>query len=76
MEENVGGRDLTMRLVTGGLLLLAAVAGYAGIVRLAVGPLPQALTSFSVGAVALILLGTAITRRCYVNKLLGRDTTE
>lgn len=75
MNQNVGGTDRTVRLVLGSLLLLVGVAGYAGLLRLAVGPLPQALTAVLLALVGLVLLVTGLTRVCVINRLLGVDTS-
>jgi hypothetical protein len=75
MNKNVGGSDRTVRLVLGSLLLVIGIAGYAGLVRLAVGPLPQALTAVVLAVVGLILLVTGLTRVCAINRLLGRNTS-
>jgi len=74
METNVGGLDRTVRLVLGVLLLAVGVLGYAGVVRVAVGPLPQALTSIVLVLIGLVLLVTGLTRKCMINSLLGVNT--
>lgn len=74
MRKNVGGRDRAARLVVGPALILGGIAGYAGVLALAVGPLPQALTSVTVFAIGAILLVTGLVRRCPLNRLLGLDT--
>jgi hypothetical protein len=74
MQRNVGGLDRIGRLVIGSLLLLAGVAGYVGAVRVAVGPLPQALTSVGLAVIGLVLLVTGGTQRCPINSALGIDT--
>jgi hypothetical protein len=74
MEQNVGGLDRLVRLVGGTLLVAAGVAGYAGLLWVAYGPLPQALTSVALFVVGAILLVTGLTRRCVVNSLLGVNT--
>ncbi|MFP4188806.1 MAG: YgaP-like transmembrane domain [Halobacteriales archaeon] len=76
MQPNVGGYDRLGRLVVGVVLLLVSVAGYAGFVRLAFGPFPQALTAVFVGVVGIVLLVTAATRRCPLNTVAGVDTSE
>ncbi len=68
MDKNVGGFDRTARIVVGGLLV---IAGVAGLVELwAVG--------FVVGAVALlvgvVLFVTGTTRKCPINETTGIDT--
>ncbi len=74
MKQNVGGLDRTLRLALGLTLLAVGVLGYAGLVRVAVGPFPQFLTSGLLALVGLILLVTGLTRLCFVNRLLGRNT--
>ena len=86
MELNVGGTDRLLRLVAGTALLLAGVAGYIGVLRLAFGPVPQALASVVAVLVGLILFATGVARKCPINRALGvntfrsdaeeRDTTE
>ena len=76
MQPNVGGYDRLGRLAVGSVLLVVAVAGYAGFVRLAVGPLPQALTAVLLALVGVVLLVTAATRRCPLNSVAGVDTCE
>ena len=76
MEPNVGGYDRTARLVIGTVLLVAGVAGYAGFVWVAYGPLPQALTSAALGVIGIVLLVTGATQRCVLNKILGVNTCE
>ncbi|MUV88848.1 DUF2892 domain-containing protein [Halapricum sp. CBA1109] len=74
MKKNVGGMDRIVRLVIGPILVLAGVAGYAGLLGLAVGPLPQALTSVIVFLVGAILLVTALVQKCPLNRVLGFNT--
>lgn len=74
MNKNVGGMDRPARLVFGPVLLLAGIAGYAGVLALAVGPLPQALTSAIVLLVGAVLLVTGLVRKCPLNRILGFDT--
>ena len=74
MEKNVGGMDRIARLVIGPVLVLAGVAGYAGLLVLAVGPFPQALTSVIVFLVGVILLVTGLVRKCPLNRAVGLDT--
>ncbi len=74
MQKNVGGADRIARLVLGPLLILAGVAGYAGLLVLAFGPLPQALTSVVVFLVGAILLVTGLVQKCPMNRLFGFDT--
>lgn len=74
MRPNVGGRDRTARIVVGVVLVGLGAAGYAGLVRVAVGPFPQFLTSVVVALVGLVLLVTGLSRRCPVNAIIGRNT--
>jgi hypothetical protein len=74
MELNVGGGERTARLVVGGLLLLLGIGGYAGLVPVAVGPLPQFLTSVVLAIVGLILVVTGVVQFCPLNALFGRNS--
>lgn len=74
MNRNVGGYDRIGRLAIGAILLAVAVAGYAGLVTLAVGPLPQALAAVVVAVVGIILLATGAVQFCPINRALGIDT--
>ena len=74
MQKNVGGLDRIARLVIGPILILVGVAGYAGLLVLAVGPLPQALTAVVAFLVGTILLVTGLSRTCPMNRLLGVNT--
>ncbi|WP_128225151.1 YgaP family membrane protein [Halobacteriaceae archaeon SHR40] len=74
MKKNVGGIDRIARLVIGPILILAGVAGYAGLLVLAVGPLPQTLTAVIVFVVGTILLVTGLSQTCPMNRLLGVNT--
>lgn len=74
MEKNVGGLDRTARLIVGPILLLAGIAGYAGLLVLAVGPIPQALASVIVFLVGAILTVTGYVQKCPLNRLVGLNT--
>ncbi|SEO45532.1 Protein of unknown function [Halogranum amylolyticum] len=74
MKKNVGGMDRTARLIVGPLLVLTGIAGYAGMLALAVGPLPQALTSVAVFLIGTILLVTGLVQKCPLNRVLGVNT--
>lgn len=74
MKKNVGGTDRIARLVVGPVLLLLGIAGYAGLLALAVGPLPQALTSVILFLVGAILLVTGVVQKCPINRIIGLDT--
>jgi Protein of unknown function (DUF2892). len=74
MNKNVGGMDRIARLVFGPILVLVGIAGYVGLLVLAVGPLPQALTSAIVLLVGVILLVTGVIQKCPLNRGLGFNT--
>lgn len=74
MERNVGGYDRIGRFVIGALLVIAGIAGYAGLFSVAVGPVPQALGSLILLVIGAILLVTGYTQKCILNRLLGIDT--
>lgn len=74
MEMNVGGYGRLGRFVLGGLLVLAGIAGYAGMVRVAVGPVPQALAALILVVIGAVLLVTGYARKCPINSALGRNT--
>lgn len=74
MEKNVSGYDRIGRLVIGAVLLVAGVLGYAGMLRVAVGPVPQALMALLLVLIGVILLGTGYTRKCPINSALGVNT--
>ncbi|MEF8757419.1 MAG: DUF2892 domain-containing protein [Halobacteriales archaeon] len=74
MKLNVGGGERTARLVVGALLLVVGLAGYAGMVPVAVGPFPQFLTSVVLALVGLILVVTGAVRFCPLNALFGRNS--
>lgn len=74
MEKNVGGYDRIGRFVIGAILVLAGIVGYAGVIRVAVGPLPQALTSVVLVLIGAILLVTGYLQKCPINTLIGMNT--
>ncbi|AZH27012.1 YgaP family membrane protein [Haloplanus aerogenes] len=74
MEKNVGGYDRIGRLVIGALLLVGGIVGYAGLMRVAVGPVPQALMALILVLIGVILLVTGYTRKCVLNSVLGMNT--
>lgn len=71
VQNNVGGTDRIARLVVGPVLILAGIVGYAGLLALTVGPLPQTLASVVVVLTGTILLVTGIVQKCPLNQLLG-----
>jgi len=76
MNKNVGGYDRIGRFVLGALLVVVGIAGYAGVVWVAVGPLPQALTSVVLVVIGVILLVTGGVQKCPINSVLGVNTCE
>lgn len=74
MNKNVGGYDKKGRFVIGGVLLIAGVAAYVGLLRVAVGPVPQALMALLLLVVGVILFVTGYTQRCPINSVLGVNT--
>jgi uncharacterized membrane-anchored protein len=76
MEKNVGGYDRIGRFVIGAVLVVAGVAGYAGVIPVAVGPAPQALTAIVLVVIGAVLLATGYTRKCVINRILGVNTNK
>jgi hypothetical protein len=74
MHKNVGGYDRIGRFVIGAVLLVAGIVGYAGMLRVAVGPVPQALMALILVLIGVVLLVTGYTQKCPLNSLLGVDT--
>lgn len=74
MNRNVGGTERIVRLGIGALLVLLGIAGYAGALRVAVGPLPQAVTAVALVLIGLILLATGGLQYCPINQVFGRDS--
>ncbi|WP_311171861.1 YgaP family membrane protein [Halobellus ordinarius] len=74
MEKNVGGNDRTARLVLGSVLGTVSLAALAGFLGLAVGPLSTGVVAAVLGLVGLVLLVTALTRQCVINRVLGLNT--
>lgn len=74
MEKNVGGYDRLGRFVIGGLLLVVGIAGYIGMLRVAIGPVPQALMALILVLIGVILLVTGYTQKCPINSMLKMNT--
>jgi NAD/NADP transhydrogenase beta subunit len=74
MEQNVGGYDRLGRFVIGTLLVVGGIAGYTGLFRVAVGPLPQALVALLLVLIGAILVLTGYTRTCPINSVLKINT--
>ncbi|MDY6771496.1 MAG: DUF2892 domain-containing protein [Candidatus Nanohaloarchaea archaeon] len=76
MEKNVGETDKEVRLGVGTVLLALGLAGYTGYIPVAVGPLPQALTSAILAIIGAVSIFTGVTQRCLLYRLIGRNTCE
>ena len=74
MQQNVGDFDRVMRLAVGTALVVVSTAGFAGFLMLAVGPLPQGLSSVMVFLVGAILLVTGAVRTCPIYRTVGLST--
>jgi uncharacterized membrane protein HdeD (DUF308 family) len=74
MNPNVGGYDRIARLVIGAVLLIVGIVGYVGLLRVAVGPVPQALLALVLVLLGTILLVTGYTRKCVLTRILGLNT--
>jgi hypothetical protein len=76
MDRNVGGYDRIGRLVIGAVLVVGGIVGYVGLLRVAVGPIPQALMSIVLVVIGVVLLVTGFTQKCPMNSILGMNTFE
>lgn len=74
MEENVGGSDRLARIAVGAIVGAVSLA-LLGPVESSGLPLGQYLSPV-LGVVALVLLGTGYTRKCYLYNVLGMNTRE
>ncbi|GAB6861513.1 hypothetical protein JCM17092_16020 [Haloplanus litoreus] len=74
VNKNVGGYDRLGRSVIGAVLLVVGIVGYVGLLRVAVGPVPQALMALILVVVGAILLVTGYTQKCPINSILGLNT--
>ena len=74
MQRTVGRYDRLGRLLIGAVLVVIAVAGYAGVIPLAVGPLSQALTAIVLLVVGAILLVTGYLQQCPIWAAVGINT--
>lgn len=75
MELNVGSTDRIVRIGVGFVLLVIGILGYVGTIPVAVGPLPQALTSLVLLVLGAILLVTGLMRTCPLYQALGLSTS-
>jgi len=66
--------DRIIRLGVGPILMMVGIAGYVGLLTVAVGPLPQAITSVLVMLIGVVLLITGLIQRCPINRILGFNT--
>ncbi|MDY6774980.1 MAG: DUF2892 domain-containing protein [Halobacteria archaeon] len=71
MEQNVGKADSIVRIVIGAVAGVVSLAMLGGMVQ----SLPMILSPI-LGIVAIMMLGTAFTRSCWLYSLLGVDTCE
>lgn len=72
-EKNVGGTERLVRATVGPALIVVGVASLGGVLSLAAGTVGVVLAAVLVLAGARMTF-TAITQKCYVNALLGRNT--
>lgn len=72
MQRNVGGRDRTVRIVLGVLLVVVSMATVA--FGSSLGFQTQLLVSAALLIVGATSLATAGARTCPINSALGRDT--
>lgn len=75
MDINVGEYDGYVRIFLGTLLAAAGITGYVGVIRVAFGPLPQALNSVVLVLIGAVLLLTGFRKKCLIYELLGIDTS-
>ncbi|WP_129112862.1 YgaP family membrane protein [Halegenticoccus tardaugens] len=73
MKKNVGGYDRIARFVVGPILLVGGAAAFAGALTLATGAVGAILAAVALVAGA-VLIATAITQKCPLNRALGVDT--
>ena len=73
MEKNVGGYDRIARFVVGPILVIAGAAALLGLFTIAAGTLGlvAAVVALLVG---LVLVVTATTQKCPLNRLVGLNT--
>jgi hypothetical protein len=68
MKSNVGGTDRTVRVVVGPVLAVLGSLVLAGVI--AINP----IVGGSLLLIGVVLLVTGLTRRCFINRVLGVDT--
>lgn len=72
-RKNVGGSERVARAVIGSMAIVIGVGSIAGVVTVATGVAGTAVSVILVLA-GLRMSQTAISQRCYLNAVLGRDT--
>lgn len=68
MEPNVGGTDRTVRVIGGPILAILGLLVLVDVI--AINPVVGGVLL----VIGLVLLGTGLTRRCIINRVLGVDT--
>jgi len=74
MERNVSSYDRFGRYLIGAVLVLSGIAGYVGLVGVAVGPISQGLASILLVLIGAVLLVTGYTQQCPIYRALGIGT--
>lgn len=72
-KKNVGGVERLVRGTLGPTLIVVGIVSIAGFVRFAPGTLGLVL-SVVITLAGARMTQTAITQRCYVNAIIGRDS--
>jgi hypothetical protein len=72
-RKNVGGPERIARAVVGPGLVAGGLAALVGVLAVPAGATGLAVAVLAIAAGARMTL-TAVTRRCYVSALLGRDS--
>ena len=72
-KKNVGGTERIARGVVGPSLIALGVAALSGLLSLAAGTAGIAIAVLAILAGARMTV-TAVTQRCYMNAIIGRDT--
>ncbi len=73
MEKNVGGYDRIARFVVGPVLIVVGIAALAGFLTVAAGIVGTVL-AVVIALIGGVLLTTAVTQKCPLNRALGLDT--
>lgn len=72
-KKNVGGTERIVRGIVGPSLIALGIAALAGLVTLAAGTAGIAVAVLAILA-GMRMTVTAVTQRCYMNAVIGRDT--